>query len=228
MNDASRPALAAVLLALAGCAAAQPACSSDGVPAPVALLERFINADCEGCWTDLKVHEPGPAELALDWIVPGSRGEDAPLSAAARDEGLARLAALGRAVPTHDDWSQRRRQGRPAPLRVAHGLPLNGYVGASIELRDAGSGPWRAWLLLVETVPAGSDRTPVERNLVRNALHLRWDGRSTRPTRFESRPMNIPEGARPERLRVVGLVEDGRGRVRGIAQSRCTAPSGKG
>jgi len=228
MNIGSRSAVAAMLLAAASAVPGQPACSSDGTPAPAALLERFVNADCEGCWTDAKVREPKPGEVVLDWIVPGTRGDDAPLSAAARDDGLARLAALGRAVPAHDDLRHRQRRGPPARLRVAHGLPFNGYLGASIELRQPGPGPWQAWLLLVETIPAGSERTPVERNLVRNVLRVGWDARHGRQRLFESRPMNIPEGARPERLRVVGLLEDARGRIRGIAQSRCAAPAGKG
>lgn len=213
MNIGSRSAVAAMLLAAASAVPGQPACSSDGTPAPAALLERFVNADCEGCWTDAKVREPKPGEVVLDWIVPGTRGDDAPLSAAARDDGLARLAALGRAVPAHDDLRHRQRRGPPARLRVAHGLPFNGYLGASIELRQPGPGPLR---------------TPVERNLVRNVLRVGWDARHGRQRLFESRPMNIPEGARPERLRVVGLLEDARGRIRGIAQSRCAAPAGKG
>jgi len=220
MNIASRSAVAAVLLTVACAAPGQPACSSDGTAAPAALLERFVNADCEGCWTDVKVREPKPGEVVLDWIVPGSRGDDAPLSAAARDDGLARLAALGRGVPVHDDQLQHRRHGPPAGLRVAHGLPFNGYVGASIELRGAGPGPWQAWLLLVETIPAGSERTPVQRNLVRNVLRVDWEGGRPAP-HSEARPMNIPEGAKVDRLRVVGLLEDARGRIRGIAQSRC-------
>lgn len=228
MNIASRSAVAAVLLAVACAAPGQPACSSDGTPAPAALLERFVNADCEGCWTDVKVREPKPGEVVLDWIVPGSRGDDAPLSAAARDEALARLQALGRDVPAHSEDRHRQRSGRPLALRVAHGLAFNGYVGASIELRGAGPGPWQAWLLLVEAVPAGSERSPVQRNLVRNVLQVGWDARHGRQQRFESRAMNIPEGARPERLRVVGVVEDARGRIRGIAQSRCPTPAGQG
>ncbi len=219
MNDASRPAVAAVLLALAAAAAAQPSCSSDGQPVPSGVLERFINADCDGCWTDLRTAEPGRGELALDWIVPGHRGDDAPLSAAARDEALARLEALGRNVPAHSDDRHRQRSGRPLALRVAHGLAFNGYIGASMELREPHPGPWRAWLMLVEAIPAGSERTPVARNVVRNVLQVSWDG--GRGQRSETRSMNVPEGARPDRLRVVGLLEDARGRIRGIAQSRC-------
>jgi hypothetical protein len=224
MKTVSRPALAfALLIALPAAAQAQGACSSDGQPEPTGVLERFINADCESCWTDTRVAAPGPGELALDWIVPGSLGDDAPLSAAARREGLTRLAALGQAVPRHDAAKRQRREGPVARLRVAHGPALNGYLGASIELRDAGPGPWQARLALVETLPAGSERNPVERHLVRNLLELAWDGAPAgRGQSFlESRPMNIPEGADPQRLRVVGWVEDARGRIRGIAGSRC-------
>lgn len=220
MNDVSRPLIAAVLLALAAAAPAQPSCSSDGQPPPTAVLERFVNADCDGCWTDLKTAEPGRGELALDWIVPGSRGDDAPLSAAASDDALARLDALGLGVPAQAEELLHRRSGRPLALRVAHGPAFNGYMGASIELREPAPGPWRGWLLLVEAIPAGSERTPVARNVVRNALRVSWDGGGP-GQRWEARSMNIPEGAKPDRLRVVGLLEDARGRIRGIAQSRC-------
>jgi hypothetical protein len=227
MNDVSRATVAAALLALAGAAAAQPSCSSDGQPPPAGVLERFINADCEGCWTDLKTAEPGRGELALDWIVPGSRGDDAPLSAAASGDALARLQALERDVPAHGAAVHGKRSGRPLALRVAHGPPFAGYVGASIELRDSQPGPFRAWLLLVEALPPGGERTPVARNVVRNVLQVSWD--TGRPgTRSETRPMNIPEGARADRLRVVGLLEDSRGRISGIAQSRCAPPGRSG
>jgi hypothetical protein len=213
---------AALLAFVAATAQAQSVCSSDGQPAPRALLERFINADCAGCWTDLQAAEPARGEAVLDWIVPGSRGEDAPLSAAARPEALERLAALARAMPRNDDSRRAQRRGRPVSVRVARGLPFNDYIGASIELRDPGPGAWRAWLVLVEVLPAGTERTPVARNLVRNVLELSWDARSARGRRrVESRPMNIPAGADPERLQVLGLVEDARGQLRGIAQSRC-------
>ena len=87
------------LLAAAG-AQGQSSCASDGVPQPAALVERFISADCESCWSDAETARPGRGELALDWIVPGSRGDDAPLSAAASRDSLARLQALGRNAPT--------------------------------------------------------------------------------------------------------------------------------
>ena len=109
---------------------------------------------------------------------------------------------------------------------MSHGPPINGYLGTSIEFKSPGPGPWSSWLLLVETIPAGAEGTPIERNLVRNALQLVWPAGADQPRLFESRPMSIPDGARPERLRLVGWMEDGRGRMRAIAQSRCTPPAG--
>jgi hypothetical protein len=233
MNNLSR--LSIIFFAsLAGASAqAQSSCASDGVPQPVALLERFINADCEACWSDAKTAVPARGELALDWIVPGSRGDDAPLSAAASRDGLTRLQALGRKTPAQADASRIKAQRDGRALRVAHGLPFNDYVGTSMELKPANGGPWKAWLLLVETIPAGTEGTPVERNLVRNALQPAWDNtkslsKEERKRLLESRPMSIPEGAKPERLRVVGWVQDARGHIRGIAQSRCAAGAGKG
>ena len=224
---------AACLLTLAAAgAAAQSSCDSDGQPRPVALVERFINADCDSCWTDGRAPRPGRGEVALDWIVPGAKGDDAPLSAAASRDSLARLEALRRAAPAQSDASSRKvPAGRK--LRVAHGLAFNGYIGASIELKPGRGGPWKAWLALVETIPAGVEGTPLERNLVRNVFQPAWD--SARPLSkeeqrrlFESRPISIPEGADPKRLRVVGWVEDARGHIRAIAQSRCAAPAPKG
>jgi hypothetical protein len=228
MNNLSRgTALAILLPALwAGGAQAQSSCSSDGQPQPVAILERFINADCESCWSDARTTRPGPGEIALDWIVPGSRGDDAPLSAAASRDALERLKAVGRPAPPQAGSSRRKLQRAGRQLRVAQGLPFNGYIGTSIELKRGDGGPWKAWLLLVETIPAGSEGTPVERNLVRNAMQPPWDGkgpqtRGAEARLFESRPMSIPEGAKSARLRVVGWVEDGRGRIVAAAQSRC-------
>ena len=227
MNKVSRLALTGMLLLAAAVGArAQSSCSSDGQPRPVALLERFVNADCETCWSDTSTVKPGRGELALDWIVPGSRGDDAPLSAAATRDGLARLEALGLATPAQSAFSRRKAQPQGRRIRVAHGLPFNSYIGASIELKPGRGGPWKAWLLLVEAVPAGVEGTPVARNLVRNVVQPAWDGghppsKDEQRRLFESRPMSIPEGAKAERLRVVGVVEDGRGRLVAASASRC-------
>jgi hypothetical protein len=218
------------VLALAPVAArAQASCSSDGQRAPVALLERFINADCASCWAAADTPRPPRGTLALDWIVPGTEGDNAPLSAAASRDALARLQALQRPVPAISVTSTLRVTSAGATrLRVAHGLPLGGYIGASIDYRPSRPGrePVTAWLALVETIPAGTEGSPVERHLVRNVLQTPWNDRAS-PSRsvqkrfIESRPLNIPEGARPERLRVVGWVEDTKGRMTAMAQSQC-------
>lgn len=231
----SRFATCLLAAALAPAAQAQSSCSSDGQPRPVALLERFINADCGNCWSDAATPRSGKGEVALDWVLPGSRGEDAPLSAVAGRAGLKRLQALGQAPPAGSS-SQTTAVAGPARLRVAHGLPVAGYIGASVALPRlppvAAPVPWTAWLALVEALPAGTEASPVPRNLVRNLVQPPWDGgkqlsKSERPALFESRSMDIPAGADPSRLAVIGWVQDAQGRVFAAAQSRCTPARSK-
>jgi hypothetical protein len=219
-------------------AEAQSSCASDGQTTPVTLVERFISADCEACWSESPRRPPAAGALTLDWIVPGKQGEDAPLSAAASRDALMRLEALGRAAPvTSAATSGLVTGGRANRLRVAHGLPLGGYIGTSIELKTAlqprGQAGLSAWLVLVETIPAGTDGTATPRNLVRNVLQLPWNKRNQLSKTehlafYETRPLSIPSGATPERLRVVGWVQDGRGRILTAAQSVCAPPDGLG
>lgn len=240
----SRRFAAAAALAYLGCltcttAWAQSSCSSDGQRAPTGLVERFISADCSTCWADPASTRPGPHRLALDWIVPTPRGDHAPLSAGASRDAVQRLEALSQAPPgsTKTKTVTRTVQQGGFKLRVARGVALGGYMGASIEL-TARRGtplphqPLTAWLLLVEDIPAGTDGTPVPRLLVRNAISPTWNinsslSKSNQSTRqgatrlYESRPMSIPDGANPGRLRVVGWVEDPRGRVIASAASLC-------
>ena len=207
---------AALLLALSPAAWAQQSCSSDGQPAPIALLERFTSAECEACWSDPQAAQPGADTVALDWIVPSAQGDEAPLSAAARQDGLDRLQALGQA-----ELPDAPLQPSKALLRVARGPALGGYIGTSIELQPAGPihGPLTAWLALVETIGPGTDGTPVERNLVRNTLVLDWNAAAG--SWKEIRPLAVPEGAQAARLRVIGWVEDASARVLVAAQSQC-------
>lgn len=201
---------------------AQSSCSSDGTKPPAALLERFINADCATCWADKRTPEAASGTLAIDWVTPGSRGDDAPMSAVAALDGQWRLQALGKTEPPQASsvFSQREPISKAAPkLRVAHGLPINDYIGTSIEMQGGGSGPFTVWLLLVEALPAGEEGSVVQRNLVRNSFSIEWKGPAAR--RYEIRPMRIAEGVKLSRLRVVGWVEDAAGKVRAIAQSRC-------
>ena len=227
--------LASTLILQSSPALAQASCSSDGTPRPVAIFERFISADCEACWTDAAT--PAPSDTAgavvLDWIVPGQAGDEAPLSAAATHDALARLRALGRTPPAATDVHTTVVEAAgPARLRVAHGLPFNGYLGTGItfapttQRNGATPGAMAFYLLLVESVPAGTEGTPVARNMVRNMLQGTWNKRdqlsnSKQTPWMESRPMRIPEGAQPERLRMVGWVQDAGGRVVAAAQSAC-------
>ena len=215
------PALAALL---ATAAHAESSCSSDGQPPPVALLERFISADCEDCWRRATA-QPRPGEVAIDWIVPGARGDDAPLAAAASRDALDRLGALRRKPPAAVDTVRSARREGAGSVRVAQGPAFNGYMGASIESIDGGQGPFTGWLALVETLPAGTEGSPVERNLVRNLLQVPWP--AAPGPRYEARPMALPEGAHPDRLRVVGWLADSRGVIRAISESRCAPEEGR-
>lgn len=232
-----RPALNQLATGLALCALllsgahAQGVCSSDGLPQPVRLLERFLSADCARCWGTGASLVPSTAtpQLVLDWIVPGRQGDEAPLSAAASRDALARLQSLRRPAPRDQLAVSTAVTGRGgATVRVAHGVALGGYIGASIEAHNAANDlqPATATLLLVETIAAGSDGTPIERNLVRNMLQVPWNKVSSLSNQeqnslLERRPLSIPEGANPQRLRVVGLLQDGRGRLLAAAQSAC-------
>ena len=217
--------------ATTGSAHAQSFCASDGQPQPVQLLERVINADCASCWGDPATPKADAGQLALDWVTPGSQGDDAPLSAVATRDALARLASLKRPAPAGSSASTLPVRGvSGATLRVAHGLPVADYVGVSIEMKPVPAAArgqrWTAWLALVETLPAGTEGSPVERNLVRNLLQSNWNLRKqllkTEHDRFfEQRSMRIAEGVDASRLRVIGWVEDGRGRVVAAAASQC-------
>ena len=208
---------------LAAPLAAQALCTSDDVPATSTLVERFISADCPACWRDRATLKPAADTLVLDWIVPGAKADGAPLASAASEEAMERLAWLRRRTPATLETVNGRRGGPPVHLRIAHGETFNDYVGVSIELADAGSGAWHAWLLLVEQIPAGADGTPVARNLVRKVFRPEaWSkaGRGSGPL-AETRSMQVPIAIPRERVRLVAVLQDGRGRIRAIARTEC-------
>ncbi|KRB27494.1 hypothetical protein [Acidovorax sp. Root70] len=235
------PTLASLLLTLvhAPQALAQASCSSDGTPKPVALFERFISADCAACWGDAATPAPSTnsSAVVLDWIVPGTAGDDAPLSAAASTDALPRLQALGRKPPTSTDVHITSVDGAASGrLRVAHGVAFNDYVGTGISFtpspapmqRQEAAAPLAFHLLLVETIPAGTDGTVVPRHIVRSQFEGSWPQaqRSERDKGrprvwMETRPMRIPDGAQAERLHLVGWVQDASGRIVAAAQSVC-------
>ena len=220
-------------------AQAQSSCASDGQPRPVRLLERFINADCESCWKDPATTKSGKGDVVLDWVLASAKGDDAPLSAVASRDGLNRLEARGAAPPKGAMTSIQTVNGlKGTTLRVAHGIALQGYVGTSIELKPipaaAKNQRWTAWLALIETIPEGTEGTPVARNLVRNLVQSNWNGygelskseQKGDARRFlESRSMSVAQGVNPDNLRVIGWVEDARGKVLVAAQSDCRSES---
>jgi|CXWL01.1.fsa_nt_gi hypothetical protein len=209
----------------------QSSCNSDGQTRVLTLAERFISADCVECWSAPQTELSQAGTLVLDWIVPTAHGDAAPLSAAASHDALVRLRALGKAAPTHALIThQTVALRRGPPLRVAQGLAIADYLGASIEVtrtrqRSAGQA-WSIWLALVETIPAGVEGTPVTRNLVRNLFQPAWgiDSQLSKQKRskfYELRPMRFAEGALPDRLRLIGWVQDATGQVLAAAQTVC-------
>ncbi len=226
------------LLSVAHAAEPSALCTSDDRPAPTQLVERFINADCADCWTNpLRPDAATGGTVTLDWIAPGPLEDQGALYAAARVDALARLKALGRKVPSCTEIREQAVQQGPSAeasaLRVAHGRAVGNYLGTSIEWRHAPPGHWRAWLLMVEELPAGTAGSPTARQLVRNSLQLDWvvplAGRQETPTVWsELRPMQIPIGAHADRLRVIGFIElldptpPGQApRLVALSQSRC-------
>lgn len=230
----------ALLVALTSPAAlAQPAsCSSDGVPVPAVLRERFLSADCADCWRDTATPGAEPGVLALDWVLPGTQDDEAPLSAVARPEAAQRLARLGLALAAgaaHRDApvqaAKRRTLSRKPPphlLRVVQGQALGGYLGVEIRYATPKRAvtPLTAWLAMVEVLPEGTEGSPVARNLVRNLHTPAWTGevllsKTKKSPLRDLRAMNIPEGANPANLRLIGWIEDARGRVLDVALTDC-------
>jgi hypothetical protein len=227
--------IVAVLAWMVAADAHAASCASDGVPRPTALLERFIPAECDTCWTDARTPVPAATERSrtavLDWIVPSPLGDEAALSAAARRDSFYRLQDRQQPTPTEAATASLRHAvpaaqvAAPARLRVAQGPAMSDYIGVSIDFTPsralAAQGPFVLWLALVEQLPAGIEGSPVPRQLVRNSQRHEFAPRAT-PLRFaDTRSFQIPQGAKPERLAVLGWVHDAQGRVVAMAQSRC-------
>ena len=210
---------------------AQSSCSNDGRRVPVVLAERFISANCELCWSTPSANVASRTTV-LDWIVPSPLGDGAPLSAAALPEAAYRLASIHVNSPATVSEHRKNVIARPYRLRVAHGMAVGGYAGAAIEMPVSPvrlpPGPLQAWLALVEHIPAGLEGTPSPRNLVRSTFSRTWTAHDIALARTEgllreTRAMGLGASANPQRLRVIGWVEDARGQVLAAAQSHCTA-----
>lgn len=214
--------LIVIFLLQSSLANAQSSCSSDNTVPLKSIQERFTNADCDACWTKpLMTDKFG---ITLDWLAPSSAGDDAPLSAAANRDALLRLENLKITLPKEQQVLKTAVPSSRYSIRVAHGLAVAGYIGTSIEMtRFSKNKPapknLTAVLLLTETIAKGTADSPIERNLVRNMLIESWTGMYR--TR---RPMSIPAGVNPDNLRVVGWVQDEKGRILAAAQSKCIEP----
>lgn len=191
------------------------------------MFERFISAECGDCWTDASIAAPPADAWLLDWIVPSARGDEAPLSAAAPDEAAQRLRRALENSVQQDRTLVHRTPARPARATrfiVASGPAFNGYFGVQLDGRGRWPAGTSAWIALVESVPAGTDGTPVPRQLVRTVagpfepreLH------SGRPWRV-IQAMRWPETAKPERLRARAWLERADGRIVAMASERCDA-----
>jgi len=221
-------ALTVLSVVLASTAAhAQSVCSSDGQVRPRAVRERFLSAQCTDCWAATGSNLPG-GTVALDWIVPSvDQGDEAPLSAAATRDSLERLPPWGlteeavrqsTAAALERDHPPATRQGR---LRLALGRAVNDYIGTSVQWQAPHKQVGQSlWLLLVEALPAGTEGSPVPRLLVRNSLHQELPASTKTPWK-ELRAMRIPEGADPERLQLLGWVQDAGGRMLAISETVC-------
>jgi hypothetical protein len=195
-------------------------------PAQAAVLERFISAECGACWTDPSVAAPAADAWLLDWIVPSTRGDEAPLSPAAPDEAAARARRVDRLPGDARTREHRTAARKPGPLRlqVASGPAFNGYIGVQLDGGGRAPNGSTAWIALVEVVPAGTDGTPVPRQLVRTVAgpfqprELR-SGASWRVLQA----MRWPETARAERLRARAWLERADGSIVAMAGERCSA-----
>ena len=218
------PSCAFLLGLLALAPAARALCTSDNVPQPRAVLERFVNADCADCWADPATPRAAPGTLALDWVLPGRKGDEAPLASVALDESLERLYELKQPSPERMGSVTLAREGAAVQLRLAQGEAFNDYIGTSMTLKQPGRERWRAWLLLVEQLPAGLEGSPVPRNLVRNVFRPEWAKVMSRSRDLvaEDRAMQIHDGARSDRLRLVAVLADGHGVIRAIRQTECS------
>jgi hypothetical protein len=187
---------------------------------PQQVMERFIDADCEACWSS-PAQAPAPnGAWVMDWIVPGASGSEAPLALAALDEARARRDAVQALKPLpasgEADW---RLPARP-PLRlaVAGGPAWNGYLGLQLQVRGSAPAGARAYLALVEDVPADAEGNASARRLVRAVAGPIALGDAPAS---ELRALRIPEGAKPERLLGMAWWVDRDERLLGITAEGC-------
>ena len=107
-------------------------------------------------------------------------------------------------------------------LQVQSGPAWNGYFGLQLDARGALPAGSTGWLALVELLPAGSEGSKVERQLLRSvAGPFPLDAaRSPRGVRH-LRALRWPETAQPTRLQARGWIEAPDGRLLAVASDSC-------
>jgi hypothetical protein len=221
-----RPTLRTALLVLAALAASSP--PADAAPAcpraDAPVTERFTSADCADCWA---AAVPGSAAdgWLFDWITPTPRAAEAALASAAPIESAERAQRLGAQAPVDSQvWVQRERLQRSPGLKlqVQSGPAWNGYFGLQLDARGALPAGSTGWLALVEMLPAGTEGTKVDRQLLRSvAGPFPLDGaRSARGVRH-LRALRWPDTAQPARLQARGWIEGPDGRLLAVASDSC-------
>jgi hypothetical protein len=203
-----------VLLAATALAQA-PECRA--VP-PTRLVERFVPADCERCWSEAAPFTRAAGALVLDWIVPA--GDDAPMASAALPEATARA---GRMPAARTAVHETRLHPSEFPhLRIVDGPAWNGYIGLRLLVTRHGRLPEGAvaYAALVEEVPAGNEGSGVERHLVRAlAGPMGLAELNSEPKTEHLRAVTVPVGGRVDRLSSVAWIQTPDGRVLAAGQS---------
>jgi hypothetical protein len=218
--------VACVLAGIAGTVYAQE--TPDSAPcarAHAAVIERFISAECSACWSDASTRAAPQDEWLLDWIVPSARGDSAPLSPAAPDEAAGRARRVLN-TGTNDERTvllrTAARSASRARLSVTSGPAFHGYVGVQLDGRGRWPAGASAWVALVESVNAGTDGTPVPRQVVRTVAgpFQPAELRNGKPWRL-LQALRWPEVSSPERLRARAWLERADGRIVAMAGERC-------
>jgi len=192
-----------------------------------AVLERFISAECEACWSDASAVQPAQGEWLLDWIVPSRRGDAAPLASAAPAEAGDRARRSLPAGPADSRIAVHRsaaRRASPLQFSVISGPAWYGYIAVQLDASGRVAAGSSAWVALVETIAAGTEGTPVPRELVRTLAGPlpAEELRRGQPWQYQL-AMRWPETAKPARLRARAWIEDARGRIVAMTGERCDA-----
>lgn len=198
-----------------------PACPRAGA----AVVERFISADCPDCWSAPDVAAAPPGSWVFDWIAHTPAGSEAPLASAASTEAQERAQRAGGPSPTGAQMLSVRSmlpRATGVKLNVQSGPAWNGYFGLRLEARGRVPAGSTAWLALVEMIPANTEGSVAERQLVRSvAGPLPLDGLRQRQQLSHLSALRWPETAQPTRLQARGWIEGPDGALLAIASDRC-------